>query len=294
MDKVNCLARLTLKEQMKDIDNMMNHFPEYSPLIHLHRDILQILLPLEDQSILSANAYIKKEGTQKIVERAISEKKHISSFLNINFLDKETIQTIVKEISHVILKNIIDANGLEYLINSLEHNEIHALDGVVAFHQADIRWITKINKKYGFDEASLLFIFSKPLQPFHEELARIFDKELSKKMEIPFCPICGQIPVVARVKERKRFMTCMYCGAEYMVDQFTCQYCGNNDPNTLGFIIFEPHREYELNYCEKCKHYIKIIHENKEKKKIPKGLEDIITQHIDILAKKQDDTLIRA
>ncbi len=68
-------------------------------------------------------------------------------------------------------------------------------------------------------------------------------------------------------------------------------YCGNNDPYTLIFMASEDQPEFQIDFCTKCNHYIKIIDEEKLKKTIPKGFEDILTLNLDLAAK--DASLIR-
>ena len=74
-------------------------------------------------------------------------------------------------------------------------------------------------------------------------------------------------------------MVCMYCGTDYLFDQFACVNCGNNDPNTLGFIALEDYPGYEIDYCEKCSNYIKVIYPDRVK-----GFEDLFTWELDDFA----------
>ncbi|MEM3584378.1 MAG: hypothetical protein QW193_03730, partial [Nitrososphaerales archaeon] len=60
--------------------------------------------------------------------------------------------------------------------------------------------------------------------------------------------------------------------------------CGNVDPTTFKFLAPEGYQEFRVDFCEKCKYYLKVIDNSKLKKPIPKGLEDIITIDLDIMA----------
>ena len=42
--------------------------------------------------------------------------------------------------------------------------------------------------------------------------------------------------------------------------------------------------EFQIDFCTKCNHYLKVIIENKLKEPIPKCIEDILTLNLDIEA----------
>ncbi|NWG09606.1 MAG: formate dehydrogenase accessory protein FdhE, partial [Nitrososphaerales archaeon] len=131
----------------------------------------------------------------------------------------------------------------------------------------------------------ILFIISALIQPCLEEIANKANPSFFEKWWQAQCPICGRRPIVARLKARKRYLICTLCGSEYLADQFLCVNCGNTDPASLKFLAPEGHLELRVDFCVKCKHYLKVIDQDKLKKAIPKGLEDIITIDLDFMAK---------
>ena len=42
--------------------------------------------------------------------------------------------------------------------------------------------------------------------------------------------------------------------------------------------------EFQIDFCTKCNHYLKVIIENKLKEPIPRCIEDILTLNLDIEA----------
>ena len=99
---------------------------------------------------------------------------------------------------------------------------------------------------------------------------------------------------MARIRQGKRYMTCTFCGAEYLVDLFFCTNCGNNDPRTIGFIAPEGLTGCEINYCEKCNRYTKVLYEDRLTREIPRGLEDLLTRGLDELARGEEFGFKRA
>jgi FdhE protein len=86
-------------------------------------------------------------------------------------------------------------------------------------------------------------------------------------------------------------LVCTFCGTEYLSDNFFCVHCGNKDPYTLKYIEVEAKSAFKIDFCTKCKHYIKVIEETKLKDPLPNGLEDILTINLDFIAK--DASLLR-
>jgi len=63
-------------------------------------------------------------------------------------------------------------------------------------------------------------------------------------------------------------------------------HCGNLDPKTLAFLQIETKPWLRIDYCEKCKHYLKVIDDDKMKTPFPNGLEDVLTISLDRVAKE--------
>ena len=287
------MARLTIKKQINEIEEAENFYPEHQKLVDLYKSILQILLSIEESSITKAEKYFTNEELVEIKKKVLSSKKPIKDFFNKEFLPEINLYSLIHDVVQCILEKGGKAEAIEKLLTAIKTGELNVYDGIKAVIQEDSDWFRKIGDEYGIDDASLIYIFSKPLQPFYEELARIFENDFKDKWSELFSPVCGRTSMIVRVKDTTRFMTCTYCGTEYRIDRFVCQHCGNKDPNSLGFISFEDNKEYELDYCEQCNQYIKIIYEDRIKKKIPKGLEDTLTQHLDSFIREQKHSLKR-
>jgi len=221
-------------------------------------------------------------------EKAVALKRPISNFLDPTIFDEGKVSRIVGEIGDYLMRTRPQGTPLRRFLTALGMGAVDAGEAVKAILEENAEWLQRLGEKYGVEPSSLLFLFETPLRPFFEDVARRVDEELIESWWEPFCPVCGRTSIVARIRQRKRYMTCTYCGAEHLVDLFLCVNCGNKEPNSLGFITFKEHPEFELNYCEKCNHYIKSIYEERLRKKIPNGLEDLLTQGLDVLAEGHD------
>jgi FdhE protein len=188
----------------------------------------------------------------------------------------------------VFIEQNINENGLKKFLTFMNSGKPNLFKLIEATLRENIASIKKAAGKLDVQPALLLYIASVLIQPCLEEIARKIDSSMLDKWWQTSCPVCGRIPVVARLKDRKRYLTCTFCGTEYLSDRFLCVHCSNKDPYTLKYLIDEARPAFQIDFCAKCRHYIKVIDEAKLGEPIPKGLEDILTLNLDFLAKDAD------
>lgn len=140
--------------------------------------------------------------------------------------------------------------------------------------------------RFELDASFFLFILSSILQPFLEALAQNASLDFYEKWWQSSCPVCGRTPVVARIRKRRRYLMCAYCGAEYLSDHFLCVHCDNRDPYTLQYLHLDEKPAFRIDYCTKCHKYLKVINDDKLKETIPRFLEDILTLDLDLYAQR--------
>lgn len=157
---------------------------------------------------------------------------------------------------------------------------------VTAVLQANNSVIQSYADRFDLDSSFFLFILSSILQPFLEALAKNVSTDFYENWWQSTCPVCGQTPVVARIRKRRRYLMCAYCGAEYLSDHFLCVHCDNRDPYTLQYLHLDEKPAFRIDYCTKCHKYLKIINDDKLKETIPRFLEDILTLDLDLYAQR--------
>jgi FdhE protein len=288
------LAKSSIKNQILEIESAMGYYPESSKILIIQKGILEILLLLANLLAEEAKESLSDEVADDILKKAVSSKNPMNNYLSASDFDLGVILDTAKHIVEFLFEITNTSCELERLIQALEEGEVEAKEAVDAILKKDAGWFQLLSERYGIDPSLLLLIFDSPMRPFFEDLARKVETRLIEIWWEPFCPVCGRQSVVARTTQSKRYMVCSYCGMEYLVNQFKCINCGNNDPTSLGFVSIEGHDEYELNYCEICKHYIKVLHEEQLRGKMPRGLEDLLTRKLDNFAISLDLGLKRA
>ena len=232
------------------------------------------------------------KGTIKdLQQKALDKKLPIIYFLDPSKKDLDILTIAFKKLLQVFAEQNISNEGLKKLLSHLETGKISLSKLIEASLKENISIIEEAAKESDVKAELLLYLSSSLIQPGLEEITRQIDSQFLEKWWQGYCPVCGRRSSVAKNRHGKRFLVCAYCGTEYLFDNFFCVHCGNTDPYTLKFIAVETNPEFRIDFCTKCNHYIKVLEETKLKVPIPKGLEDILTLNLDLLAK--DAGLVR-
>lgn len=287
------MSKPKIAEQLKELESIEGSYPEEKGNLKLYKELLEILEPLEKASNLGTRSPIDWEAISETAKRSLKERRHLGTYLDPSIFDAELIrETVLKLIGYLVAENP-STKPLVGVSEALIEGSLRIEDGIRALLKEDASWFQEKAQTHRLDPSLLLSLFELPLRPFFEEAARRFEKTFIEDWWEQTCPVCGRSPPVGRMKSKKLYLICQYCGTGYTVDLFQCFSCGNKDPTKLGFAAPKGRPDLELNYCELCKNYIKVINEDRLQQKIPSGLEDLLTRELDELAKVPDLNLSR-
>jgi DNA-directed RNA polymerase subunit RPC12/RpoP len=287
------MSKTKIKEQIFEVEKAIVNFPKYEKILRFHKKILEILLPLDESMESLVKIDLNKKTFECFLDEIIASKNSLNKLIKKSDFDRIIVMNTVKKIIQILLDNNANGDELRVFREYIEENEVVINDAISSILEEDPKWFESRSKKFGIEPSLLLLIFESPLRPFFEKVSRELEEEIKEIWLKSYCPICGRQSNVARKKKNKRYMVCPYCGLEYLVDMFECINCGNIDPTRMGFIKIKENKEYELNYCRVCNHYIKILDEDLATVKIPYGLEDLLTRDLDSIASSSDFNLKR-
>lgn len=288
------MAKPPLTEQLTELNSLKYSFPQYEKHIEFSRKILEAIIPIGGLSNFGLNTSIDETLINDLKEKTFSSRKSMNCYLDPSCFDKVAMYEASRKIISYLLSIETSTEGYKLLYDSLESSLISFEEGIKAVLEEDSNWFDDLCDKYSVEASLLLLFFDSPLRPFFEELTRRVEQDFIEVWWESYCPVCGRKSRVARVRNGKRYMTCAYCGCQYLNDMFICPICGNNDPTRQGFISFPGNSSYELNFCEECNQYIKVIYEERMQKKIPGGLEDLLTHELDVFAQSDAIGFTRA
>jgi len=283
------LVKPSIQEQLKIVSALLPQRESLHGSLELHKKVLQIQLEIDDMPTKGTTVDWRDQTiTSNLQRKSIETKKPIIHFLDPSIFDLNLLFYIARKIVHVLIERTISERGLKKFSSLMEDGKINLSKLIEAILREDIVSIRRTAEKLNIQPVLLLYIASVLIQPCLQEIARKVDSAILDKWWQASCPVCGRIPVMARLRNRKRYLVCSFCGTEYLSDRFLCVHCGNKDPYTLKYLIDQTQPAFQIDFCTKCKHYIKVIDEAKLKEPIPRGLEDILTLDLDFSAKNAD------
>lgn len=281
------MAGLTIVEQV------IKEHPELRSPLELHKTIMIAQNRLRESHGSGTNVNWKdKTVIRDLQQKVLDSNQPIAASLSPDIFDSRALTLIYEQLGDMLIEKGIGERWIKKLSEEIKSGRISLIDAAGAALKEDTGFFQACGKKFNADPALMLFIISSLIQPCLEDIADNAERPFLDGWWQAQCPVCGRLPFVARIKSRKRYLVCPLCKAEYLADMFLCASCGNGDPGTLKFLAPQEHPEFRVDFCEKCRHYLKVIDEDRLKKPVPKGLEDIMTINLDLMAK--DAGLVRA
>lgn len=281
----------SLEEKIAIIDKIIGVHPDLKPPLELHKLILLAQKELREKQKIGTSVNWNKSIVNDLQQKASQSNQPVASFLSPSIFDRDALLHTCEKVADSLVGKGAGKDWLRNFLDEMRSGRIDIYDAVGAALKGNGKAFENYGKRFKADPALILFVISSSIQPCLEEIARNVERSILEKWWQASCPVCGRTPNVAKLKNKKRYLACTFCGAEYLADIFMCANCGNGDPATLKFLAPEEHPEFRVDFCEKCMHYLKVIDEDKSGKHIPKGLEDIMTIDLDLMAK--DAGLVR-
>ncbi|MFB3885493.1 MAG: formate dehydrogenase accessory protein FdhE [Thermodesulfobacteriota bacterium] len=149
--------------------------------------------------------------------------------------------------------------------------------------------IKEIGREFGLDKQVLTYLVQESLRPSIEAGVEKLHHEFDTRNWLKgYCPICGSLPYLSLLKEEvgKRYLLCSFCGYAWRVDRMTCPFCQNKGQESLHYFYGEGEEALRIDFCDKCREYIKTIDLRKIDSDDP-TLEDLATLHLDVLASQK-------
>jgi FdhE protein len=253
------------------------------------KKILQAQLRIDETSNRGAKGdWWEQQSITALEQKVLEAKKPMTHFLNPELFDADALQSVFQAIMQIFISTYPERKGLRNLLDQLRLETVDFVSWIKAVLTEEGELIIRWAEKYEVESSLLFFMINTPLQPFIEELARQASSSFYDRWWQARCPICGRIPKIAHIRDRRRYLSCSYCGAEYRSDHFLCVHCENKDPYTLKYMRMEGKPGYQIDFCTKCKNYLKVIIDGVLPEPVPGFLADILTLNLDVQAQQAD------
>jgi FdhE protein len=173
--------------------------------------------------------------------------------------------------------------GVRTLLN--EETVIRWIDEAFSFNSV---YFASFAQENGIDEWIPQFLAETALRPYLQLTAEKIQHEITHAIPGAGCPVCGEPARLAVLEdEGKKVMTCPRCLSHWNAKRIECAHCGNDDHNTIQFITIEGDPSSQIQVCEKCTGYIKVIDTRQYLSKPSAAMLDLNTIHLDFIAQEQ-------
>ena len=281
------MARSAIIQQIRDLEKTVVKYPELDRALKIHRKILEVWTSTEASPDKGVTIDWRDESfLKKLEEQASTSGQPIASLLDPKIFALEPVVQIIQGTLRALEEEKLPMQGLHDIAKRLSEGKTPTTAQIEAFLRNDEERLGSQANQLEVEPSLLDLLFSVGVQPFFEEVARRVSPDLLERWNRRACPVCGRRPTLARARKGKRYLTCSLCGTEYPIGNFLCINCGNGDPSSQRFLQPKNQRYFRVDFCEQCKHYIKVIDEGKLKHSIPRGLEEILTSFLDKMAEE--------
>ncbi|QCJ44933.1 formate dehydrogenase accessory protein FdhE [Bacillus sp. S3] len=167
-----------------------------------------------------------------------------------------------------------------------------------------IRWIEEASsfnhlyfasfaEEHSLQEWIPQFLAETALRPYLQLTAEKVQAGIHRAVPGAGCPVCGEPVRLASLEEEgKKVIHCPRCLAHWHAKRLECSHCGNEDHKTIQFFTIEGDVTSQIQVCEECNGYIKIIDTRQYIAKPSAALLDLNSIHLDFVAQENGYTAV--
>ena len=269
-------------ELLAQIDRVIQKRPLYKEALSTYRELVGLLEGIEP------------ELPSVSKDEAVTEMKVEEGF---PLFPREDLPLDLKAISslfprlleHLSSQKREDSKALKKALDRVKTDPRWTEHAITAFLSRDETTFTTMAQEVNLEPMVLRFVTSMALKPYMSALREAVSERIEKDTwDYGYCPLCGSFPDMAYLDEQgKRTLHCELCGSEWSYPRLKCPFCENSEPKELGYFASEEEAGFRVDFCKKCKVYIKTLDMRVVESPAPLELENLITLHLDILAHEQ-------
>jgi FdhE protein len=264
------------------IDQLIQQRPMYQEALSVYRELLGFLDEIEP-----GIAYDSEDASVREIK--VREGFPLFSRGDLPIDHEGAVLLFHRLLRHLSSTKRKDRAALEQALKRVQAEPTWVRDMIEAFLSGDEGRITTMSQEVTLSPMVVKFLAHMALQPsmtsLRESAAQVIQVY---PWNYGHCPLCGSTPNMAYLSdEGKRFLHCELCGYEWHFARLKCPFCGEERAKELGYFTSEEDEGYRVDFCKKCRRYIKTLDMRLIGFPAPLELENLITLHLDVLAQKQ-------
>ena len=192
----------------------------------------------------------------------------------------------IEEVNATLLKHNPELETKLTGISSLltEETAIRWIEEAYSFNHV---YFVKFADENGLEEWIPQFLAETALRPYLRLTAEKVQPEITHAIPGAGCPVCGEPVRLATLNEDgRKVIHCPRCLAHWNAKRLECSHCGNEDHKTIKFITIEGDAVSQIQVCEECNGYTKIIDTKQYIEEPSAALLDLNSIHLDFVAQE--------
>lgn len=152
------------------------------------------------------------------------------------------------------------------------------------------KWLKETAIKLGVDPEALQAVAVLIPVPFLQACSRRWAQLIVASWMEGYCPVCGAWPAFTEVRgiERRRYLRCGRCGAEWQASGFSCPFCAMTNHQELVSLVPEKGGSTRIvEACRRCLGYVKSFTVLQGGPAIGVMLDDLASVDLDVAALAQ-------
>jgi len=267
---------------LEKIDRLIQRKPMYKEPLVVYRELLWFLDEIEPGIDYAA-------GDAPVREIKAREGFPLFSRMDLPIDHEGAVLLFQRLLQHLASTERKDRQALDKAFKRAQQEPKWVKDVIRTFLSDDEARLTVMAQEMALAPMVVKFLAHMALQPSMRSLRKSAAEGVRDyTWNYGYCPLCGSSPDMAYFNdEGKRFLHCELCGHEWHYPRLKCPFCGEERAKALGYFTSEEEEGYRVDFCKKCKRYIKTLDMRLIESPAPLELENLITLHLDILAHKQ-------
>ncbi len=269
-------------ELLAQIDRVIQKRPLYKEALSTYRELVSLLEGIEPE----LPSVFKDEA---VAGTKVKQGFPVFSREALPLDPKATSSLFPRLLEHLSTQKREDSKALRKALDRVQTDRQWIERAITAFLSRDETTFTTMAQEVNLEPMVLRFVTSMALKPSLNALREAVGERIQKETwNYGYCPLCGSSPDMASLDDQgKRILHCELCGSEWRYPRLKCPFCENSEPKELGYFVSEEEEGFRVDFCKKCKVYIKTLDMRVVESPAPLELENIITLHLDMLAHEQ-------
>ncbi|WP_174734724.1 formate dehydrogenase accessory protein FdhE [Mesobacillus harenae] len=196
----------------------------------------------------------------------------------------------IKELEELLVnQNPALSASFEILNDKLTETVAHQwIEEALSFNQS---YFNEFARETGLEEWLPYFLAESAVRPYLQILAEKAQPEIHKAEPRCGCQVCGEPVRIAQLEgEGQKVVYCPRCTVHWRDKRVACSHCGNNDHKTVENMNVEGEAAAQIQVCEKCHGYTKVIDTRQYITKPTVAILDLTTIHLDFIAQERGYT----